>query len=144
MRFYATPMIDDHHPLRRAIRTLLALLLPPWRVLRAMTRRDWHRRVTVLTVMQKVDNELRFRWGRSLLWPFRHRLLSAVAAGARPPTFLPDANAAARELARQADGTPFNFAPESVGNLSVTAHILGGCTMGRTVEEGVIDTRHEG
>lgn len=143
MRFYATPMIDDHQPWRRAIRTLLALLLPPWRVLRAMTRHDWHRRVTVLTVMQKVDNELRFRWGRSLLWPFRRRLLSAVAVGARPPTFLPEANAAARALARQADGTPFSFAPESVGNLSVTAHILGGCKMGRTAEDGVIDTRHE-
>jgi cholesterol oxidase len=32
---------------------------------------------------------------------------------------------------------------ESVGNRSVTAHILGGCPMGRHAGEGVIDTDHE-
>jgi cholesterol oxidase len=33
--------------------------------------------------------------------------------------------------------------PESIGNLSVTAHILGGCPMGTSGADGVIDTNHE-
>jgi cholesterol oxidase len=31
---------------------------------------------------------------------------------------------------------------ESVGNLAFTAHILGGCHMGSSPEDGVIDTSH--
>ena len=31
---------------------------------------------------------------------------------------------------------------ESLCNLSGTAHILGGCAMGRNPAEGVVDTRH--
>jgi cholesterol oxidase len=142
MRFSATPMVDDAVPLRRALRTLVAMLLPPWRMARAALRRDWHRRVSVLTVMQHVDNAIEFRFGRSVLSPLRPRLRSALAGGGRPPTYLPEAHAAAREFARQAGGVPFNFAPESLGNQSVTAHILGGAGMGRSATEGVIDARH--
>jgi cholesterol oxidase len=143
MRFTATPMIDDALPWRRALRTLLASVVPRWPILRAALRRDWHRRVTVLTVMQHVDNEIEFRFGRSLLSPWRKRLRSFAARGKRPPTYLPEAHAAARALAREAGGTPFNFAPESVGNLSMTAHILGGCPMGTGAQDGVIDASHQ-
>ncbi|RYZ82015.1 MAG: cholesterol oxidase, partial [Moraxellaceae bacterium] len=33
--------------------------------------------------------------------------------------------------------------PESVGGLSITAHILSGCPMSHSGQDGVIDTRHE-
>jgi cholesterol oxidase len=32
---------------------------------------------------------------------------------------------------------------ESLANLSTTAHILGGCHMGRSSYDGVIDTSHQ-
>ncbi|HVU05094.1 MAG TPA: GMC family oxidoreductase [Polyangiaceae bacterium] len=143
MKLTTTPMVDDASPLRRALRTALGFLAPPFRILRGAISPRWHERVTVLTVMQHVDSELEFRFGRSLFSPFRKGLRSAVLRGKRPPTYLPEAHRAARALARVAPGTPFNFVPESLGNLSVTAHILGGCPMGRTAEEGVIDTDHE-
>ncbi len=39
------------------------------------------------------------------------------------------------------DGIPQSLLPEVLLNLTSTAHILGGCPMGETVEEGVIDPR---
>ena len=36
-----------------------------------------------------------------------------------------------------------NTATESILGLSTTAHILGGCPMGASAEEAVIDDRHE-
>jgi len=36
-----------------------------------------------------------------------------------------------------------NLVMESVGNQSSTAHILCGAPMGKSAEDGVIDTRHE-
>jgi cholesterol oxidase len=71
------------------------------------------------------------------------RLQSIVEWGNRPPSYLPEANLVARTLAQVNGGEPFNQIPESVGNLSITAHILGGCPMGGSTDEGVIDTNHE-
>ncbi len=142
LRFQSTPMIDDPVPWRRALRTFIAMLLSPVRTLRTLFMTGWHRRVSVLTVMQHVDSELEIRFGRSVLSPFRKKLRSAVHAGRRPPSYLPVANRAAREFAKASGGTPFSTGPESLGNLSVTAHVLGGCTMGRRPDEGVIDADH--
>ena len=142
MRLLAVPMIDDDVPVRRAMRTLIALLIRPLRLLALLLMTDWFRRVTVLTVMQHVDNTLAFRFGRVFPWG-RPRLRSHVEAGRRPPSYLPVANRAARILAEQTSGEPFNQLPESLGNLSITAHILGGCPMGTSAEDGVIGTNHE-
>lgn len=143
MRFVAVPMIDDERALVRALRTLLAVVLRPLRALRLAFMSDWYRRVTVLTVMQHVDNTLAFRFGRGLFGLGRARLKSAARRGERPPSYLPIANTAARLLAEKCGGEPFNQLPESIGNLSVTAHILGGCPMGTSAADGVIDTNHE-
>lgn len=142
MRAMAVPMIDDGRPLRRALRTLLATLLRPMRLVGLLRMHDWYRRVTVLTVMQHVDNTLRFRMGRGRFGLGRPRLQSVVEGGQRPPSYLPEANRAARVLAEQNGGEPFNQLPESIGNRSITAHILGGCPMGADARQGVIDTDH--
>lgn len=41
------------------------------------------------------------------------------------------------------DGEPLNVITESLGNISTTAHILGGCNMGASFENSVIDTNHQ-
>jgi cholesterol oxidase len=97
----------------------------------------------VLTVMQHADNEISFSYGRTALRGFRHGLVSRISKGQRSPSFLPQANAAARAFAEASDGTPLNTLMESVGNLSVTAHILGGAVMAAGPEHGVIDVNHE-
>jgi cholesterol oxidase len=49
----------------------------------------------------------------------------------------------ARELseatAEELDGSPFVIATEAVLGTPLTAHILGGCVIGKNAEEGVID-----
>lgn len=142
-RYYHGPLVDDPVPLRRTARTLGAMLRHPVRATRPWRTPDWHKRVTVLTVMQHLDNELRFHYSRSLLTPFRKRLRTATVPGKEAPTFLPLANEAARQLAHVNGGEPFNLLSESAGNLSSTAHILGGCPMGAGAADGVIDTSHE-
>ncbi len=142
LRLGATPMIDDPRRWRRAARTLLALAAQPRAGLRRVLQDDWHRNVTLLTVMQHVDSELALELARA--WPGRRtHLVTRRAAGARPPTYLPEANAVARALAEHANGTPFSLVAESVGDRSVTAHILGGCAIGADAAHGVIDADHQ-
>ncbi len=142
MRFYMGPLVDGEIPWKRGLKTLLTLLRRPWRSTVAWRTKDWSKRATVLTVMQILDNSLSIRLGRHWWAPWKFGLKTVVSEGQRAPTYLAKANAAARALAEQSNGDPLNILGESVGNLSLTAHILGGCIIGAGPREGVIDTRH--
>lgn len=143
MKWYYGPMIDGAVPWRRALQTIFAFMRRPWRALAAWRRKAWTTQVTVLTVMQHVDNEMAFRWGRGLLTGFRKGLVSEVPKGKAAPTFLKEANDAARAVAKVSGGVPQNMVTESIFGLSSTAHILGGCPMGKSADEGVIGTDHQ-
>lgn len=143
MRFYMGPLVDGQRPLGRALKVLGQLLRHPLASTRAWRTRDWHKRVSVLTVMQQAENQLRFTFGRSLLRGGRRGLKSALGEGARAPSYLPQANAAARAFADVSDGQAMNVLAESIGNLSVTAHPLGGAVMAANAAEGVIDVEHQ-
>ena len=41
------------------------------------------------------------------------------------------------------DGIPQNTLLESLLNMSTTAHILGGCPIGRDRDSGVVDSSHQ-
>lgn len=143
MKLYMGPLVNGERPVARAWRTLVTLLRHPWRSTVSLRARNWHKRISVLTVMQQADNELAFGYGRTLLRGGRYGLKSRVSRGGRPPSYLPQANAAAQTFAKVSHGTPLNTLMESVANLSVTAHILGGAVMAATPEAGVIDSNHQ-
>ena len=143
MRWYMVPMIDDTVPWRRALRTVASMVRHPQRMLDNWRGGRWHRRVSVLSIMQQQDNALDFVYGRGRYAPFRPRLKSVASGPGRAPSYISEANEAARHFARHAGGVPYNSIQESVANLSVTAHIMGGCRMGHSASTGVIDTNHE-
>ncbi len=81
------------------------------------------------------------RWKSSI----RGRQTAPVCrhSGRNAPTYLPIANAAAREFARQIDGEPLNGLLEGLAGLSFTAHVLSGCYRGRSPAEGQLDAGHQ-
>jgi cholesterol oxidase len=144
MKLYAGPMVDGEVPARRALKTLGHIIRHPitsTASLRAVN--NWHKRMTLLTVAQSLDNQMAFTWGRGLFSGYKHGLQSVMPSGKSAPTYIPEANQAARAYAEVSDGIPFSSLMESVLNMSVTAHILGGCVIGANAEEGVIDPQHE-
>ena len=140
MKFQAGPLVDGDHPGRRRLRTLARIARHPLAATRNWRARNWHRRVVILSVMQQLDNHLSFRLRRR--GPFSG-LTTIFAGGKPPPTYIPEANQAARALADAMGGAPLNSLSESVGAMSVTAHILGGCQMGQSRADGVIGTDHQ-
>jgi cholesterol oxidase len=143
MRWYMGPLTDGTKAFGRALRAVASIVTHPVRTLRALFARNWHKRITVLTVMQNLDSQIAFRRGRRLLWPFKPLLHSSAGPGEGTPTYIPEANEAARQLAEHIGGTAHNNLLESVGNASMTAHILGGCTMAAGPTAGVIDIDHQ-
>jgi cholesterol oxidase len=144
MKLYTCPLVDGEQPLKRALKTLGQNLVSPGRATASMrVSRDWHKRITVLVTMQNLDNQISLTWGRDLFTGYKRGLRSIREKGLQAPTYIPEANQAARIFAEESKGTAYNSLIESVLNMSVTAHILGGCAIGADREQGVIDSNHE-
>src|SRR6185503_17510339 len=54
----------------------------------------------------------------------------------------PEATDLANRIGEKLDGVPQSLATETIFGIPTTAHILGGCVMGASAGEGVIDDKH--
>ncbi len=143
LKLFNGPLVDGANPLIRALYALREFVFRPHRSMASLAVQDWHKRITILATMQQLDNQLSFRYGRSLFSPFQKGLQSVAIGGKTAPTYIAEANQATRAFAQATGGIPHNSFLESLLGMSVTAHILGGCPMGKDGFDGVIDTRHE-
>ena len=143
MKYFTGPLVDDSRPVVRALKTLAAMTGRPAWTLENWRAENWHKRMTVLTVMQHVDNRIMFEYGPKASLLTGRGLKSRSVPGQSAPAYLPVANRAARALGAVTGGRPLNLLTESIGNTSTTAHILGGCHMGASPDTGVIDTTHQ-
>ena len=140
MKLYSGPLVDGTRPFLRALKVLAYFLCHPLEATASLrVRKDWHKRITLLSVMQNLDNQMAFRW----VGVFGKGLKSTLLSKKRAPAYIHEANEAARTYASISDGVPHNSVLESMFNMSVTAHILGGCPIGVDPQSGVINPRHE-
>ncbi|MGX1598671.1 GMC oxidoreductase [Dietzia maris] len=142
MRLQLGPLVDGADPARRRRAALAELARHPVRQVRLMTARNFIERLSVFTVMQNVENEIRLVFDRSPITPWRRVLRSRAGEGEPAPSYLPQANEVARRFAESVGGRPLDLLLESVGGKSITAHVLGGAAMGTDASDGVIDTDH--
>lgn len=104
VRWQMGSMTDGSNRTRRAIKTLLTFIFRPLYASYSIRAwRNWTKRSSLLTVMQHADNQLSLLWRRSWIPPFKRRLKSAVPGGAAP-SYIAEANLAARYFAKHGDG----------------------------------------
>ncbi|WP_052668001.1 FAD-dependent oxidoreductase [Nitriliruptor alkaliphilus] len=135
----ATTMVDGGGRLPRPVRFVLTALRHPVRFLRSLSTRRWSERSIILLTMQSLDNSLRTRLKRG---PFGGHLTTTQGHGAPNPTWIPIANEVTRRTADKLDGRPMGSIFEATMDVPTTAHIIGGCPIGTSVEEGVVDPYH--
>jgi cholesterol oxidase len=106
------------------------------RVLDLYDVRHWSERTVIALVMQSRDNSITtfLRRDRAGRWV----LSSRQGHGEPNPTWIPAGNEAARRMAAVMGGTPGGSIGEPF-NRPLTAHFIGGCTIGASAESGVID-----
>ncbi|PKQ06693.1 MAG: GMC family oxidoreductase [Alphaproteobacteria bacterium HGW-Alphaproteobacteria-11] len=113
----------------------------PGRWFKALFVWDWAKHTQILLYMRTLEGTLRLGRGRSLLTGFRLRLRSSVASGGGPQASMPEATELAERFADKLGGVTASLVNETLLDSPSTAHILGGCAMGATADEGVIDAR---
>ena len=97
--------------------------------------KHWSERAVIALVMQSLDNSIttvgvrgRFGW----------RMSSTQGHGAPNPTYIPVAYEAVRRVADLIGGTAGGTIGEPF-NRPMTAHFIGGCTIGDSPQTGVVD-----
>lgn len=97
--------------------------------------RHWSERAVIALVMQSLDNSITTVGVKGRLgW----RMSSKQGHGAPNPTYTPVAYDAVRRVADLVDGTPGGTIGEPF-NRPMTAHFIGGCTIGDSPQTGVVD-----
>jgi cholesterol oxidase len=129
----ATVLTDGGGKVPRILRFLGNILRHPYQFLRALWIPGQSKRTSILLVMQSTENHLRLRRSRLGL------VSQLPPDGKRVPAYIPIANQVTRKLAEKMKGYPKGSWFEVLLNAPTTAHILGGCVMGDSPEEGVID-----
>ncbi len=97
----------------------------------------WSERTVIVLVMQSLDNSITTFTKRNPLTG-RRRLTSRQGHGVPNPTWIPAGNEAVRRTAAITGGRPGGSIGEPF-NRPMTAHFIGGCTIGLDDSTGVID-----
>jgi cholesterol oxidase len=97
--------------------------------------KHWSERTVIALVMQTLDNSITTVGKKT---PLGWRMTSKQGHGEPNPTYIPVAYEAVRRMAEVMGGTPGGNIGEPF-NAPLTAHFIGGCTIGDSPETGVVD-----
>ncbi len=139
MGLLSTVLTDGGGPRPRWATWLGELARHPGAMVDSLNVRRWSERAVIALVMQTVDNSLTVRSRRTRLG--RWRLTSEQGYGEPNPTWIPSANDAVRRLARVVRGRAMGNLGDLMGR-PMTAHFIGGCAIGATADDGVVDAYH--
>ena len=138
MGLLQTVMTDGTNIKKRRMQWLKQIITKPSLVLKIMDVRKWSERTVVALIMQNVDSSLTVKSKRGLLgW----RLTSENDSDQPNATYIPAANEVARRIAENKGGIAGGHIGDLV-NAPFTAHFVGGCVIGESSNEGVIDPYH--
>jgi cholesterol oxidase len=138
MRLLSGPIVGGRHVLSRVARSLWHLARHPRDFLRTHLLPGWAERATILLVMQTADERVRLRLGRSPFTFFRRDLVSLTDEHDAMPRTLEIGRRVANAFAERTDGIALGSINEALFDVPMTAHILGGCPMGATQDDGVV------
>ena len=138
MGLLQTVMTDGTNIKDRRKQWLRQVVTKPSLVLKILDVRQWSERTVVALIMQNVDSAISVRGKKGL---FGFRLTSKNDSLTPNATYIPAANEVARRIAENNGGIAGGHIGDLV-NAPFTAHFVGGCVIGDSVSNGVIDPYH--
>ncbi|MEE9573896.1 MAG: GMC family oxidoreductase [Candidatus Neomarinimicrobiota bacterium] len=139
MSGFATVLTDGRQGLPRQLSFLLTILKHPIQFIKSLWPFKWAEKTTILLVMQTISNYMRFEFKRRWWRLGKKSINSNWHTDEKVPSYIPIANDFAKRFASKVNGAAFSVLPEVLFDTSSTAHILGGCIMADSAENGVIN-----
>ncbi len=139
MGFLTMPMTTRDTRLPGILQWIIEFFKRPLSFLRAMNPLGWAASTVILLVMQPVSNYLKLQYKRRWWRLGGFSLNSRRNTPEKIPSFIPSGEKATRMMAKNNGGVPLTSVADTLLNIPTTAHILGGCIMGKDESSGVVD-----
>lgn len=140
IRLLAWPLIDSDQPaIKRLGQLLVRLITRPRDLFASLFQSKWAERTTILLIMQTEDNMVNVRYGRNAWTLFRRGLVFEKGHKETIPTKIEIGHTITKMLSKYMQGAPVGSIAETLLGMPTTAHIMGGCPIGHTPDDGVID-----
>ncbi|MEX0811205.1 MAG: GMC oxidoreductase [Chitinophagales bacterium] len=136
----STIAAGEGNPLVRTSKMIGNIIAHPMQTLRAFFTFNQPRTGIIFLVMQSLDNSMKMIWKKGL---FGSGMKISNRGQGKVPAFIPQGQEVMKRYAKKVNGVPMNALTEIMFNMSTTAHILGGCPMGKSKEESVINENFE-
>lgn len=130
----------EGEPLIRTAKLIGNIITQPIKFLRSIFSTNLPHNSIIFLVMQNLDNSMRMVWKKGL---FGGGMKIANDGEEQVPAYIDIGQKVMERYAEKVDGVAMNALTEIMFNMSSTAHILGGCPMGLTPEEGVVNDKFE-
>ncbi len=140
MGLLATVFTDGDEKIPRWRIWLAEVVRHPLTAIKTLWVKNWSQRTVIALVMQSLDSSITV-FGKKRKIISGWKISSKQGDGKPNPTWLPIANKVARELADVISGKPMGNLGEVI-NAPFTAHFVGGCVIGQSAADGVIDAYH--
>lgn len=127
-------------PFVRTLKMFGNIITQPWNFVRSLFQKDSANNSIIFLIMQSLPNAMRMKLKKGF---FGHSLSFQNDSGEKVPSYIPIGQEVLYRYASKVHGVPQNAFSEVVFGLASTAHILGGCPMGKAAEEGVVNERFE-
>ena len=135
-RLTMLPMVSEKNPVLRILKLIVLPFTAPITWLKVFFVRDFGKSSSILLFMQHLDSTLQFKRG---IFGIKTR----VEEGKAPTPFIPEAHRIAHMFSALIKAKPQIMVNEVFAGIPSTAHILGGACMGKTIEDGVIDSNNK-
>lgn len=142
MRLLAVPLTEDGSAITRPLKLVANIFKNFFTFSRLYFASNWAQKTIILLVMQSLEEKIMIKYKRSFLKFFR-KDLTCDDKDHSIKSYMPTAQQASTILADLIQGIPQNVISEVVLKTPATAHILGGCRFGQSIESGVVNENHE-
>jgi cholesterol oxidase len=137
----ATLAVGEGKGFVRFLKWILTAIAHPIRLLKlTFSFRNWGKHSIIFLVMQSIDNSMRMVWKKGL---FGSTISIKNDKHVKVPAFIPVGQEVMKRYAKKVNGIAQNAWPEILLDMPMTAHILGGCPMGKDATEGVVNDKFE-
>jgi len=127
-------------PVTRTLKMIGNTLTHPLKFLRVVFQKDAARNSVIFLIMQSLPNAMQMKLKRGL---FGRSLSFNNNTGTPVPSYIPVGQDVLYRYATKVSGVPQNAFTEVAFGMASTAHILGGCPMGKSEHEGVVNDRFQ-